>query len=121
MQGAALARFATMEMRNFIEKVRNSNRQTRKRYLVIFSASASFLIIIIWAVYLNSLLGFFKQDQEDSSTPAQAGVFSTFMTGLGNIGKNIKEKTNETFGTIKDQLSKENEVILENNSTTENN
>lgn len=42
-------------MRQFIRQLQKSDERTKKRWLIIFTASSTLLVVALWTVYLNSV------------------------------------------------------------------
>ena len=77
-------------IRNFIEKLQNSDDTVKKRWLVIMSGLSMIIVIAIWLIFLNnSIRGVVKEKSNQSET----SFWQVFQTGLQIAGNSIKEKS----------------------------
>ncbi|MEK7635836.1 MAG: hypothetical protein AAB405_01970 [Patescibacteria group bacterium] len=77
-------------IRNFIEKLQNSDDAVKKRWLVIMSGLSMIIVIAIWLVFLNNLM---QRHGENSSGQSETTFWQVFKTGLQIAGNSIKEKS----------------------------
>lgn len=81
-------------IKSFIVKLQNSEDSIKKRWLIIMSGLAMIIIIAIWLVYLNNIMGNIEKRENKQSETA---FWQVFKTGLGIVGNSIKEKTSDLF------------------------
>ena len=77
-------------IRNFIEKLQNSEDNVKKRWLVILSGLSMAIIISIWLIYLNNIM---EKVGEKQSRQSETTFWQVFRTGLQITGSTIKEKS----------------------------
>lgn len=77
-------------IKNFIEKLQNSEDNVKKRWLVILSGLSMVIIIAVWLVYLNNSM---EKIGEKQSRQSETTFWQVFKTGLRITGNTIKGKS----------------------------
>lgn len=77
-------------IRNFIEKIQNSEDNVKKRWLVILSGLSMVIIIAIWLIYLNNIM---EKVGEKQSRQSGTTFWQIFKTGLQITENSIKGKS----------------------------
>ena len=77
-------------IRNFIEKLQNSDDTVKKRWLVIMSGLSMIIVIAIWLIFLNNSI---EKIGEKKLNESETSFWQVFQTGLKIAGNSIKEKS----------------------------
>ncbi len=114
--------------RQFLTKVRKSDSNTKQKWLIIFSAASSLLVVALWIVYINAFIADntpFKDTAPpvpaaEKSQPANDSFFSTFKRGLAVAYsdlkpalKNLADKVSQPFEILKNFISRPNNISIE--------
>lgn len=86
-------------MRNFFEKIRNSEEATRKKWMWILVSFSMILIIGLWAVYINhniESLGGAKKEIAEESKEQKPSFWEIFQNGLKMLTQEFKKSSQKT-------------------------
>lgn len=96
-------------IKNFINKIQNSDDAVKKIWLFVFSGAAMIIVIGLWVLYMDMTVA--KVNQPNSA-PAIAknekidngpGFFAIFSAGVKTI-----------YDELKERLSVKNSIVIEN-------
>ncbi len=90
-------------LKNQLEKIQNSDEQTKKKWLIIMSGISMLIIIIIWLFYMTSLVSNTAQSETQTDNSG-TGFWQIFKTGLTVIGNNVEEKAGNVISKIGDKI-----------------
>lgn len=78
------------KLKNKLQKIQESDEQTKKRWLIGLSAATMIVIIFLWLALFNFL---FEKSGEIDAIKQESAVnfFGTFKNGLKSIGGSVKE------------------------------
>lgn len=98
-------------MRKFINKLQNSDEQTKKLWLFILSGVSMAVVVSFWVLYMDSTLAKVSGPAKNTEVLAQVsevqnsdapGFFAIFSAGVKTI-----------FDVVKDKLAVRNNIIIE--------
>ncbi|MDI6717912.1 MAG: hypothetical protein QMD86_02645 [Patescibacteria group bacterium] len=103
-------------MRKYLEKIRYSENEKKKPWLIGLSVAAMVLIIFIWIVYMNA---FVIKDANNQNQIEKTDVefWTIFKTGLGIAKDNVLNKIKSVVSDIFEKISvigSKNSIIIEN-------
>jgi hypothetical protein len=93
-------------MASFIEKIRQSDNATKKRYVIIFSVIAGTFAFSIWII---SVRGILARAAVESAT-GQKTEIST-IDSIKSVWNGISTRTKKTIIYFKDKAGETNEVV----------
>lgn len=118
-------------MHTYIERIRNSNERTKKRFIIVASTLSMLVVVSLWVVYLNltipslgglaaPILSATSSDITSESAPAvNDSFFGVIIRGAKVIGGNItqqfvslKENAVNEFTKIGGLAAKKNESVV---------
>ncbi|MBI2024484.1 MAG: hypothetical protein HYT03_00090 [Candidatus Harrisonbacteria bacterium] len=112
----------------FISKIQNSDDNTKKLWVAVFSVITMVVVIALWSAYLNwsivrvddagmgSEFAAGLETQKQKETLRGPGFFATFFTGAKNIFEEVKNE-------VANKIATTNTIVIENqerNFTLEN-
>ena len=103
-------------MKEFLEKIRYSENDKKKPWLIGLSVAAMVIIIAGWVVYMNSFVLQSATDQQQIES-AGVGFWPVFKNGLEIAGSAI---SNKISGIISDITGKIPAIGSKNSITIEN-
>ena len=96
------------KIKNFFLDLRQSDEETKKRWLVILTSAAMILIISFWIIYLNLTIKNLSQKEEN------AGQFwGTMKVGLGVIYQKTASELSQASANLQEILKKTNSVTIQ--------
>ncbi len=106
-------------MKNFINKLQNSNETTKKLWLFILSGVSMMIVISFWVLYMDKTVANVSglnnspsiaksdsavvQDTDKTDKYETPGFFAIFSAGVKTI-----------FDIVKDKLAIRNNIVIEN-------
>lgn len=75
-------------LRNFIEKLQNSDESVKTRWLIGLSAVAMVIVVSLWLVYLNYSIKTADNSENQKSEIEFWGIFKTGLKVAGGLIKN---------------------------------
>lgn len=88
---------------SFFKKIRTENDEVRRRWLMVFTASSSLVVVAFWAVFANGFIPSiaeydpkYKSEEVAVAEPKREfGVLETFSAGVGYVFKDTAKLTNK--------------------------
>lgn len=97
-------------VQNFFLELQQSDRETKKRWLVILTSGSMLVVILLWAVYLNFTI-------EDLNAPSkksnESGFLKTSQMGLQVISKEMGLKLSGAAAYLNSLAKQTNSITLE--------
>lgn len=75
--------------KKLLERVRDSDQRTKKKYVVVFSAVAMVIVVAFWIIYINTII------QPAESPSRESKFWPVFKNGLRITYYSLKNKLNE--------------------------
>ena len=108
----------------FIEKIRNSHEEIRRRWLVILSGSSMVIVIALWVLYINVTIQNTPSPVTETVKETQnPGLAEVFLTGFKIVTAQIKDSATQIINSLRKQVLTPNSITidsLERNFVIEN-
>jgi len=72
-------------MFRFIEKLQNSDEDTKHRWMLILTAVAMTIVIFVWLAYFNNLVAGFSAAPEPVTEETGFGFWATMKNGIAIV------------------------------------
>jgi len=100
-------------MKKLIEKIKGSERPVRKKWVLIFSVIASFLILIVWVIqFAISFSQFDINEKSLAEINEGTGIWTKFSAAVSTSFGQVKSKTIQAIDGLKEQVQKTNDLEI---------
>jgi hypothetical protein len=104
-----------MSSSDFFNRIRSSDNATKYRWVLIFTGASVLVVVIIWIIYLSFVLVPPEQEAKKSEAP---GVIQSAAANIKDAFSTFGQKFSTVWQGLKQNLEKENKVIIENSTST---
>jgi len=95
---------------NFVIELQKSDEGTKRRWLVILTASTMLIVLVLWSIYINITIKSLGSQEVKS---AQSDFSSTFRTGTMVLLKELGAKINELAYQLKSLAETTNSITIQ--------
>jgi len=88
-----------MGVKNFIEKIQNSDERTKRKWLVICSAVAMVVIVAFWVFYIKSIFEIPQPIQAETQASGP-GFWDIFKNGASIVFNSIINNIKSIFANL---------------------
>ncbi len=85
-------------MKRHLDTIRQSDRETKKRWVVGLSGGVVLIVIILWFMYMQAFI--FTSSQQNTDERLDVGFYQTFKEGLGVTRVAAHKRLVELFNKI---------------------
>lgn len=79
-------------MRHHINRIRQSDQSTKRKWLIGLSSSAILIIIALWIIYMRAFV--FTGSDQNSKEDVRIGFWPVFKQGLTITGSSVRHAFN---------------------------
>lgn len=85
-------------MRHHINRIRESDQQTKRRWLIILSSIAIVFVILLWVVYMRAFV--FTGSDQNSQEDIRIGFWPVFKNGMTVTGSSVDKAFDTTISDM---------------------
>lgn len=101
-----------------LKRIQRADEKIKKRWLIGLTSGAMIIIIGLWLIFINvsdiPVRSVANPKTAPSVNQKQNSVWQTFKLGFNKIVQDTKEKLNFAKQELKEQIQKNNEIVIEN-------